>query len=340
RSARVDLAGGAARDRTVIDRPVVERTWSHTALAVILAVVACGGERAREPAPRAAAPATRPAPAVGEAAAEPPPRSPLAPAFALLPTAIVAAEPTPIAWLNDQLVAAVAPVFDAACWRALAATIDGYYAIDLVGAPERVVFHPHLIHGQVELAALRACRVPAARRREATHARVLVASDGGFFPVVFADLGHGWFLMIDGEIAPILAAAEALAAAAPATANPLADLVGRSATPGWRALAGDVTRASLGVPALGARAEFTPFTGLGPPPGPVTVTVFFASAADAQRALAAATASGGSIDREAVGDVVALAGTLGEVRVDGATVVYRGPVSAALFDSLGLFRVP
>ena len=133
---------------------MVERTWSHTVLAVILAVVACGGERARDPAPRAAAPATRPAPAVGEAAAEPPPRSPLAPAFALLPTAIVAAEPTPIAWLNDQLVAAVAPVFDAACWRALAATIDGYYAIDLVGAPERVVFHPHLIHGQVELAAL------------------------------------------------------------------------------------------------------------------------------------------------------------------------------------------
>ena len=101
-----------------------------------------------------------------------------------------------------------------------------------------------------------------------------------------------------------------------------------------------MTRASLGVPALGARAEFTPFTDLGPPSGPVTVTVFFASAADAQRALAATTASGGSIDREAMGDVVALAGTLGEVRVDGATVVYRGPVSAALFDSLGLFRVP
>lgn len=233
-------------------------------------------------------------------------------------------------------------MFDAACWRALAARVDGYYAIDLLGAPERTVFHPHLIRGQIDLAALRKCRVPTPRRRESTHPRVLVASDSGFFPVVFADLGHGWLLMVDGEFGPTLAAAESLAAAAPSTANRLADVVGGSAAPGWRALAGDITSASLGVPALGARAEFTPSTAFSfnPPAGPVTVTVFFASVDDAQRALAAATATNGPLDREAVRDAVALARSLGEVRVDGATVVYRGPVNAALFDSAWLFQIP
>lgn len=315
-----------------------ERTRSYLVLAAIF-VMACGGERAREPARGPAATAPRPSPPALEAVAAAP-RSPLAEAFAQLPTAIVAAEPTPIGWLDDQLVTARAPVFAAACWRSLAATIDGYYAIDLRGAPERAVFHPHLIHGSIGLDALRRCRVSSPRHRGATHPRVLVASDAGFFPVVFADLGHGWLLMIDGELAPILAVAEALAAAAPSTANRLADVVGGAATPGWRALAGDGTSAWLGVPALGARAEFTPSPDLGPPAGPVTVTVFFASAADAQRALATATAPGGSIDRETLRDAVALASTLGEVRVDGATVVYRGPVTAALFDSVGLFRVP
>lgn len=260
------------------------------------------------------------------------PRSPLAAAFATLPPSIVEAAPWPLAWMGDQLTRAPDPVLNADCWKRLAAKVDGYYGVQLADPPEQAVVHLHLVHGHVGLDELRACRGPAAPRKEPKHPRVLIASDAGFFPVVFADLGGDWLLMVDGELAPILAVAEAMVAEPATASNRLADLVGMTAAEGWHALAIDVTGRSLGVPALGVRTEFTPSRDPGLPQGLVTVAVVFASADDARRALVAAEAGG------VAGPALELARARGVVRVEGATVVYRGPVSEDLAREQWTFR--
>ena len=301
-------------------KAAMRSTWIWAAL-----LVACQ----RGPGPAPSPPANAP---VAEPAAPVAPRSAFAASFATLPRSIVAAEPGAIGLLTEELLRTPDPVFGAACWTQLAAKVDGYFDVDLAERPERGVLLPAVLHGDLELDALRRCRVPADRRREASHPAVLVAADAGFFPVVFVDLGHDWMLVLRGELAQILPAAEAIAAEPPTQAHPLARVVGPSAAPGWRALGLDVTSELLGVPSVGVRAEFTPRPGVEPPEGTVTLTVRFDSGDAARRALAATTTPRPDLLGDVVTESLRLARQLGAVAVEGDAVTYRGQVTPALLD--------
>ncbi|MGE5180891.1 MAG: hypothetical protein ACM31C_02460 [Acidobacteriota bacterium] len=231
----------------------------------------------------------------------------------------------------------VQPVFEAACWSAIASKLDGFYSVELASQPDGVVFHPSAVHGSATLEELRRCREAEDRRKESTNPNVLVARDSGFFPVVFADLGHGWMLVIDGELAPILAAAETMAAEPPTSTNALANAVGMKAEPGWRAVGLDVTSEVLGVPSIGVRADYTPAPALEPVTGPVTITVYFATTDDAKRALTAMATPRDDLFGDTPKRILETARRIGEVRVDGATVVYRGPITKELADSEQMF---
>lgn len=257
--------------------------------------------------------------------------------FASLPRAIVMVAPRALGDLTAELVRSVDPVFEAACWSRLAAKVDGYYDVKLADSPELGVFQPAILHGRLALDELRSCRAADEVRRRSSHPKVLIAAEAGFFPVVFADLGHDWTLVISGELPLILPAAEALAAAPATEANPLAGLVGPSAAPGWRAIALDVTSELFGVPSIGVGAEFTPSPGDEPPQGPVTLTVRFESGDAARRALAAMSAPRTDLFDEPVAESLRLARQLGTVAVVEDAVVYRGSVTPAFVELQNLY---
>ncbi|HTL38933.1 MAG TPA: hypothetical protein VL326_37635 [Kofleriaceae bacterium] len=299
-------------------------------------VAACHGGSRKEPATTGSAGSGNVAAAVAEAKAQPPP-SPLADSFATLPLSIVSAEPAAVAGLEAQVMGDE-HFFEAACWKAISSKIDGYYEVDLAKKPDQAVFHSSIVHGGATLDGLRRCRKADKDRKESKNPKIVVVRDVGFFPIVVVDIGNGWMLVLDGDLEPLLAAAESVAKELPTTTrNGLANAVGMKPEPGWHAIGLDVTSELFGVPSIGARADFTP-TPVGEPlKGPVTLTAYFASADDAKKALAAV----GQRRDDAFDDLpmrtLETARKVGEVGVEGATVVYRGPLPKELADQEGLF---
>ena len=311
----------------------VKRAWIWVGL-----VAACQGQRSKAPSSSGPEPATSSAAPSPATAPAPPPRSPLADSFATLPLSIVVAEPEPISWFTDEMTYKVDPVFEAACWTAIAPKVDGYYSLELASQPDDTAMHSFAVHGHISLDELRRCRTPQEPRKESKNPKVLVARDSGFFPIVMTDVGNDWMLMIEGYLAPSLAAAEAIAGEPPAAGkNGLANIVGMKAEPGWRAVGLDMTSKVIGVPSIGVRADYTPTPSSEPLTGPVTLTVYFASADDAQRALTAMGTPRDDLFGDTPKRLLETARKVGDVRIVGASIVYRGPITKELADSEQMF---